>query len=32
LCLFVAIGKALRPASPRGGQLPMEAVRVVDRF
>ena len=32
LSMFVVIGKALQPAHVRGGQLPMEAVRVVDRF
>ncbi|MEO5341525.1 MAG: nitroreductase family protein [Magnetococcus sp. MYC-9] len=32
LALFVAIGKPLRPANIRSGQLSLEEVRVVDRF
>ncbi|MCQ8106324.1 nitroreductase family protein [Methylomonas sp. SURF-2] len=30
--LFVAVGKALQPAAPRGGQLSLEEVVVTDRF
>lgn len=30
--LFVAIGKALQPAQPRGGQLTMDEVVINDRF
>ena len=29
---FVAVGKALQPAQPRGGQLTLDEVRIVDRF
>ncbi len=32
ISLFVAIGKALQPAQPRGGQLPMNEVVIHDRF
>lgn len=32
IAMFVAIGKGIKPAWPRGGQLPMEEVVVVDRF
>ena len=32
ICLAVAVGKALQPARPRGGQLPLEDVMVFDRF
>ena len=32
ISLFVAIGKALQPAQPRGGQLPMNEVVISDRF
>lgn len=30
--LFVAIGKPLQPAQPRGGQLPLAEVIITDRF
>ena len=30
--MFVAIGKALQPAQPRGGQLPLDEVVITDRF
>lgn len=32
ISMFVTIGKALKPAMPRGGQLPIDAVRIQDRF
>ena len=32
ISMFVAIGKALQPAQPRGGQLAMREVVVTDRF
>ncbi|HIJ78128.1 MAG: nitroreductase family protein [Desulfobulbaceae bacterium] len=32
IAMFVAIGKGLKPAWPRGGQLTMDEVVVVDRF
>jgi hypothetical protein len=32
ISMFVAIGKALQPAQPRGGQLPMNEVVIYDRF
>jgi nitroreductase len=32
ISMFVAIGKALQPAQPRGGQLPMNEVVIHDRF
>lgn len=32
VAMFVAIGKALAPAHPRGGQLPMSEVVIADRF
>ncbi|MDT8407437.1 MAG: nitroreductase family protein [Methylococcales bacterium] len=32
IAMFIAIGKALEPARPRGGQLPIDAVRCFDRF
>lgn len=32
IAMFVAIGKALQPAQPRGGQLAMHEVVVTDRF
>jgi nitroreductase len=32
ISLFVAIGKALQPAQPRGGQLPLSEVVITDRF
>jgi nitroreductase len=32
ISLFVAIGKALAPAQPRGGQLDMNEVVISDRF
>lgn len=32
ISLFVAIGKALQPAQPRGGQLAMNEVVITDRF
>ena len=32
IAMFVAIGKGSKPAWPRGGQLPLEEVVVVDRF
>lgn len=30
--MFVAIGKGLRPANPRGGQLPLDEVVIRDKF
>jgi nitroreductase len=30
--MFVVVGKALKPAMPRGGQLPMEEVVIYNRF
>lgn len=30
--MFVAIGKATKPANPRGGQLPLDEVVVYDKF
>jgi len=32
VCMAVAVGKALQPARPRGGQLPFEEVVRFDRF
>ena len=32
ISLFVTIGKALQPAQPRGGQLPLDEVVITDRF
>jgi nitroreductase len=32
ISLFVVIGKALQPAQPRGGQLPLSEVVITDRF
>lgn len=32
VAMFVAIGKPLQPARPRGGQLPMDEVVVTNRF
>lgn len=32
ITLFVTVGKALQPARPRGGQLPIEQVRIQNRF
>lgn len=32
IVMAVAVGKALKPARPRGGQLPLDDVMVVDRF
>lgn len=32
ISMFVAIGKALQPAQPRGGQLPLSDVVFTDRF
>lgn len=32
ISLFVAVGKALQPAQPRGGQLPIHEVVITDRF
>lgn len=32
IALFVAVGKALQPAQPRGGQLPLNEVVFTDRF
>ncbi|MBF0614367.1 MAG: nitroreductase family protein [Magnetococcales bacterium] len=32
ITMMVAVGKALEPARPRGGQLPLDAVRILDRF
>ncbi len=32
IAMFVTIGKAVREAWPRGGQLPLESVTVTDRF
>ncbi len=32
ISLFVAIGKALQPAQPRGGQLALDEVVITDRF
>jgi len=32
VAMFVAVGKAVKPAWPRSGQLPMEEVVITDRF
>lgn len=32
VCLFIVVGKALKPARPRGGQLPLNEVMFVDSF
>jgi nitroreductase len=32
VCMAVAVGKALQPARPRGGQLPLDEVLFFDRF
>jgi nitroreductase len=32
IAMFVAIGKALSPAHPRGGQLPLSEVLIYDKF
>lgn len=32
IAMFVAVGKALEPAFPRGGKLPADEVVIVDRF
>ncbi|MBF0179342.1 MAG: nitroreductase family protein [Magnetococcales bacterium] len=32
IAMFVAVGKPLQPAMPRGGQLSLDEVRIVDRF
>ena len=32
LCMFIVIGKALQPARPKGGQLPLDEVLFVDSF
>jgi nitroreductase len=32
ITMMVAIGKPLQPPRPRAGQLPLEAVRILDRF
>ena len=32
LCMMLAIGKALKPANPRGGQLPLDSVLVRNSF
>ena len=32
LAMFVAVGKAVEPANPRGGQLPLEEIVITDRF
>ncbi|MBP0001065.1 MAG: nitroreductase family protein [Cyanobacteria bacterium SID2] len=32
IAMFVVVGKAVREARPRGGQLPMDEVVVIDRF
>lgn len=32
IAMFVAIGKGVKPAWPRGGQLPQDEVVVIDRF
>lgn len=32
ICMAVAVGRALQPARPRGGQLPLDDVMVFDRF
>jgi len=32
VCMVVVIGKALKPANPRGGQLPMDEVVITDRY
>ncbi len=32
ISMFVAVGKALEPAHPRGGKLPADAVVILDRF
>jgi nitroreductase len=32
VCMAVAVGKALQPARPRGGQLPLDEILFLDRF
>jgi nitroreductase len=32
IAMAIAVGKAVQPARPRGGQLPLEEVMVFDRF
>lgn len=32
IALMVSVGKAVEPARPRGGQLPLDEVVVTDRF
>jgi len=32
VAMMLAIGKAIAPANPRGGQLPVEEILVIDRF
>lgn len=32
IAMFVAIGKALEPANPRGGQLPLNEIIITDKF
>lgn len=32
ICMMITIGKALKPAQPRGGQLPISDVMVTDHF
>lgn len=32
VAMMLAIGKAVKPANPRGGQLPLEEVLITDRF
>ncbi|MEO5348424.1 MAG: nitroreductase family protein [Magnetococcus sp. YQC-3] len=32
ISMMLAIGKPLQPPRPRAGQLPLEAVRIIDRF
>jgi nitroreductase len=32
ICMFVAIGRALQPAQPRGGQLALSEIVITDRF
>lgn len=32
IAMMLAIGKAVKPANPRGGQLPLEEVLITDRF
>jgi len=32
IAMAIAVGKAIQPARPRGGQLPLDEIMVFDRF